>query len=145
MSIPSNLDNATFASRVNIYAHYISQWAVRKGFRNPCATCDGGGTIVDGRRCPDCLGSGADQFRNFGEQVALCHSELSELLEAHRNGQAAAPDEHCPEFNKMEIELADLIIRALDVAATYRCRIGEAIVAKMAVNENRPHKHGKSY
>ena len=45
----------------------------------------------------------------------------------------------------MEEELADLIIRALDFAGYHQLRLGEAILAKMTFNLNRPFKHGKKY
>lgn len=83
-----------------------------------------------------------DQPRNKGEQIALMHSELSELLEGIRK---PGPDEHCPRFTKEEVELADLLIRAFDYAGGYDLRLLEAIFAKLRYNETRPHKHGKQF
>ena len=81
--------------------------------------------------------------RNKGEMVALIHSETSELLEAIRHDNP--PDSHCPQFSSMEVELADIVIRAMDFAAGFNLRLGEAIVAKMAYNATRPPKHGKKF
>lgn len=81
--------------------------------------------------------------RNFGEAIALCHTELSECLEGHRKG--SQPDEHCPDFKTTEVELADLVIRVMDLAAGFRLRVGEALIAKMNFNKTRPKKHGKKY
>jgi hypothetical protein len=80
---------------------------------------------------------------NFGLKVALIHTELSELLEANRNGIDS--DDKIPEFTGEEAEAADTIIRLLDMAGRYNWRLGEAIVAKMQYNMTRPHKHGKKY
>lgn len=80
---------------------------------------------------------------NIGEKIALIHSELSEALEAVRHGNP--PDEHCPEFTSLEIELADTIIRIGDLAAHLGLRLGEAVCAKHVFNTTRPHKHGKNF
>lgn len=84
--------------------------------------------------------------RNVGEMVALCHSELSEFLENFRKrGRDSQPDDHCPDFTNQEIELADTIIRIMDLAHAMDMRLGAAIVAKVAFNETRPPKHGKAF
>ncbi|KKL73104.1 hypothetical protein LCGC14_2078290, partial [marine sediment metagenome] len=70
-------------------------------------------------------------------------SELSEALEAIRHGNP--PDDKIPEFNGYEAELADCVIRIMDVAIARNLRVAEAIVAKMAFNEGRPYKHGKEF
>jgi len=78
--------------------------------------------------------------RNEGELIALMHSELSEALEAIRKGNP--PDDKIPEFTGVEAELADVIIRIMDFAAAKGYRVGEAVVAKIIYNKNRPYKHG---
>ena len=84
-----------------------------------------------------------DAPRNDGELIALMHSELSEALEALRNGNP--PSNHIPEFSGIEEEMADLIIRVLDAAAARGWRIGEALVAKMEFNRGREYRHGKEF
>ena len=78
--------------------------------------------------------------RNEGELIALMHSELSEALEAIRNGNP--PDDKIPEFTGVEAELADVIIRIMDMAAAKGYRVGEAVIAKINYNKNRAYKHG---
>lgn len=81
--------------------------------------------------------------RNQGEIIALMHSELSEALEAIRHGNP--PDDKIPEFSGAEAELADCIIRIMDMAPAYGWRIAEAIIAKVQYNASRPYKHGKAF
>ena len=91
-----------------------------------------------------------DNERNFGEAVALMHSELSEALEAHRKGLM---DDKLPHRSGVEVELADCIIRILDFAEHLDLDIVGAIVEKNEVNrtredhkrENRNKPGGKAY
>ncbi len=69
------------------------------------------------------------------EKIALIHSEVSETLEAIRNGDTA---------NERE-ELADVAIRLLDYCGHYGIDLGAAIEAKMVRNYQRPFKHGKAF
>lgn len=81
-----------------------------------------------------------DAPRNQGELIALIHSELSEGLEALRHGNP--PDDKVPEFTGIEAELADTIIRIMDMAEGFGYRVAEAIEAKAAMNTTRERMNG---
>lgn len=81
--------------------------------------------------------------RNNGEMLCLIHSEISEALEALRHGNP--PDDKVPEFTGVETELADAVIRIMDLAHARGWRVAQAIEAKMKFNAGRPYKHGKEF
>lgn len=78
--------------------------------------------------------TGADIERNFGEVVALMHSELSEALEADRKGLM---DDKLPHRDGREVEFADCIIRILDTAAVLGLDVAGAIIEKNRYNKTR--------
>ena len=84
-----------------------------------------------------------DGQRNDGEMIALVHSELSELLEALRDGDPKS--EKIAGFSAAEEEAADVVIRMLDLCAGRGWRLGEAVVAKMRYNAGRRYKHGRRF
>lgn len=78
--------------------------------------------------------TGEPKERNFGEVIALMHSELSEALEAHRTD---AMDDKLPDRHGVEVELADCVIRIFDTAEALGLDIASAIIAKNKFNKNR--------
>lgn len=81
-----------------------------------------------------------DTGRSDGELIALMHSELSEALEALRHHNE--DDDKIPQFSGAEAELADVIIRIMDMAEARRWKIAEALIAKIQFNTTRERMHG---
>jgi NTP pyrophosphatase (non-canonical NTP hydrolase) len=65
-------------------------------------------------------------------RLALIMSECAEALEAHRMGL----------IDHMPSELADIVIRTMDLAETLHIDLAAAILDKHSVNRTRPFKHG---
>lgn len=82
--------------------------------------------------------------RTFASFIANCQAELSEAWEYYRGSthETRPKSDHIPAFYGIEEELADVIIRIMDTAHKWDIRVAEALVAKMAYNKNRPHRHG---
>ena len=111
-----------------------------------------------------------DSEKNIGEMLCLIHSEVSEALEADRENHYTELSSiqlkgmadkdfgntyHYDDIfnlgfeedvkNTFEDELADVVIRVLDLCAFKGIDIESHIKAKMRYNAMREHKHGKKY
>lgn len=73
----------------------------------------------------------------------LIHGEVAEITEALRMGNP--DDAKCPGHSEAEVEVADVIIRIMDLANRMNWDITSAIFSKMEYNKTRPYKHGKIF
>lgn len=106
-----------------------------------------------------------DKERNVGEMLMLVNSELCEALEADREDKHANrrgfevdqgnwheddPVRYKMDFersikNSFEDEIADAMIRLMDISVGLGIDLEWHIKAKMKYNSMRPHMHGKKY
>ena len=72
--------------------------------------------------------------RETATKLALVHSEVSEALEGDRKDLM---DSHLPHRTALEVELADAVIRILDLAGAKHLDLAGAIIEKLAYNQQR--------
>ena len=107
---------------LNDAALHIAEWRDRAGFTTPAS--------IAPRRCGITEATDGDLMLG---KLMLVVSEVSEAAEAVRKNS--------PE-NFVE-EIADTMIRLLDICGTMGIDIEAAIRLKMAINAARPARHGK--
>lgn len=73
-----------------------------------------------------------EEHRETPELLCLIHSEVSEALEAYRNH----------DNDNFREELADIVIRVMDLCGAYEIDLEREIVDKHNFNVKRPYKHG---
>lgn len=101
-------------SSFNVWAEFIQEWRDQQGFYTP--------STIEGEDGDATLG-----------KLMLVVTEIAEAAEAVRKGDKA---------NYAE-ELADAIIRILDLSHNQGIDIESEIALKMTINLKRPYKHGK--
>ena len=101
--------------------------------------------------------------KNVGEVLMLIVSELGEALDAHRANKKAnveafdaraidrtEPEDYQIDFQQcikdtFEDEIADTVIRILDMCEGFGIDLERHIELKLEYNKTRPYKHGKNY
>ena len=81
-----------------------------------------------------------DKKIDIPTRCVLLHSEISEAFEHYRHHNRMS--DHIPDYTGVEEELADTIIRILDMAAEHKLDIVGAIIEKIRFNKTRSYKHG---
>ena len=82
--------------------------------------------------------------KNFGELLMLVVTEVAEVMVEYRNGRLMR-ETYVNEKGKMcgiPSELADIVIRVMDICGYYEIDLEQAIAEKHEYNKSRPYKHG---
>lgn len=90
----------------------------------------------------------AENPEYFGNKLMLVVSELVEAHDDLRSGDPERLGYFLNEQGKPEgfsTEIADAIIRLLDLSTHLGLDIGSVIMAKHEYNKTRPYKHGKAF
>lgn len=90
----------------------------------------------------------SDESHNVGELLMLCVSELVEAFEEYRNGKAMDETYYSKDANGNQkpegvpFELADVVIRIMDLCEYFGIDIVSAVKEKHEYNKTRLYRHG---
>ena len=110
------------ATEFRKFTSEIREWAIEKGWRN----------------------SAADP-RDPAGLLMLITTEIAEACEAFREGNPPCDRPGMGQYTHAEEELADAIIRILQMGDEFQFDVPGALMAKMRFNWTREHKHGKKF
>lgn len=128
------MNDVQFINEFNKIAQLVNHVAMTKGFWEERVR------LVN-ESLPD-MKTFADQCM-VSSALSLIHSEISEALEASRHGNPN--DDKITNYSGVEAELADAIIRIMDLCYYKKWDIAGAIIEKIKYNTSRPYKHGKQF
>jgi NTP pyrophosphatase (non-canonical NTP hydrolase) len=82
------------------------------------------------------------EHSNIPEKLALIHSEVSEALEEYRDGRMLTDLEKDGKPFGFPSELADVVIRVMDLSGKLGINLESEIQRKHEYNKMRPYRHG---
>ena len=115
---------------------FIQEWAKSKGWWEGFK----GGNVGKSASVTQDVQRDANNY--VASKLCLVHTEVSEAMEALRDGDMELRIGEGGKPEGFESELADVIIRVLDLAEALGMDMGKTMAAKMKYNETREHKHG---
>jgi len=126
---------------LDIFQEEIHQLAKEKGWWK------------DADECNECGACGYCDPRKTGNEIAhilaklaLIHSEVSEAIEAVRiDGDIILPYKENGKPEGAAIELADAVIRILDLLERHAIKLSYCMRLKHEYNKERSYKHGNKY
>lgn len=144
----SMFHTAMFLETMESLQKAVHQNSKDKGFWGPIPKCEDPHCHYEkGHYGPHSSTREVTELESVPVKIALIHSEVSEMLEAYRVGNPPSGKindirgaEAIP-FSLMAEEMADVIIRVMDLAEWMRIDLGRAVLAKAEYNSSRPHKH----
>lgn len=139
------MENDKFADMLYELQEEIHQSNVAAGWWIDLTSTQGSTNLVEQARTGTRLGKAV-----VAEKLCLVHSEVSEAMEGARKNLM---DDKLPHRKMIEVELADAVIRILDLGGALGLNIGAAIQEKRQYNavredhkiENRMKENGKAY
>ncbi len=127
-------DKFVLEGSINRLCSQIGTINIEKGFRQDIALIN---ALTDNLEVCEYLMNNI-----IATKLMLIVSEASEALDSLR--KVGSNKTILGEGNFIE-ELADIMIRVMDLADIVGLDLGAAVVDKIEINSSRPHKHGKKF